>query len=93
MTVQSLDLKSTRYDRLSRSVLIDARSLTVEISHEALEALANKPLSPDQAVQRAIAEARRFALLAMRIPADDGKVHITAGLVASDGRPDAEATQ
>jgi len=90
MAVQQLDLKSARYDRLNRSVLIDGKALTVEISHEALEVLARRQLSAEQAVSRALAEAKRITLLAMRIPADDGKVHITAGLVANDGRPDME---
>ena len=90
MAVQSLDLKTARYDRLSRSVLIDGRALTVEVSHEALEAMARKPLNAEQAVVRAVAEGKRITLLAMRIPADDGKVHITASLVANDGRPDRE---
>lgn len=90
MPVQRLDLKTARYDRLSRSVLIDGRAVTVEVSHEALEAMARRTLDADQAVQRALAESKRITTLMMRVPEDDGKVHITAGLVANDGRLDRE---
>ncbi len=48
--MQRLDLKSLRYDKLGRSVLIDGRKVTVEISHEALEALFNRELTADEAV-------------------------------------------
>ena len=47
MAVQRLDLRSVRYDRLSGSVLFDARNCVVEVSLEALEAL-YKALSDDQ---------------------------------------------
>ena len=93
MSVQRLELKTARYDRLSRSVLIDGRSVVIEVSHEALEAMARRELAPEEAVNRAVSEARRLTMLAMRVPADDGKVHITKSLVLNDGRPDEEPSR
>ena len=78
--MQRLDLKSLRYDRLGKSVLIDGRKIVVEVSHEALEAISNRPLSKDEAIRRAAEEQKRLTRLAEWVPADDGKVMITAGL-------------
>lgn len=85
MSSERLDLKSARYDKLARSVLIDGRGLTVEVSLEALEALARKPLSPHDAVLRAVNEAKRIVTLMKRLPADDGKITITANILLNDG--------
>ena len=85
MATERLDLRSARYDRLARSVLIDGRDVLVEVSLEALEALARKALSPQDAVIRAVAEAKRLTALLKRLPPDDGKVTITASILMNDG--------
>lgn len=90
MALQRLDLRSARYDRLAGSVLIDARKCVVEISHDALEALARRPLKPDEAVLKAAEEGKRLARLATRLPADDGKIIVTRAIMLSDGQFGAE---
>ncbi|HSO47222.1 MAG TPA: hypothetical protein VLQ68_04735 [Rhizobiaceae bacterium] len=85
MAGERLDIKSARYDRLARSVLIDGRGVTVEIALEALEALAKRKLSPDQAVARAVGEAKRIMMLVKRLPPDDGKITVTTGILMNDG--------
>jgi 16S rRNA G527 N7-methylase RsmG len=82
---ERLDLKSARYDSLARSVVIDGRGVTVEIALEALEALAKRKLSPDQAVARALGESKRIIALVKRLPPDDGKITITTGILMNDG--------
>ena len=86
MPLQRLDIKSARFDALSGSVLIDGRNAVIEVSLEALEMLAKSALTPERAVQRAIIEVKRLTQLASRLPADDGKIIITANLLANDGR-------
>ena len=71
MASERLDLRSARYDRLARSVMIDGRGVLVEVSLEALEALARKSLSPQDAVNRAVAEGKRLTALLKRLPPDD----------------------
>jgi hypothetical protein len=85
VTAERLDLKSARYDRLARSVLIDGRGLVLEVSLEALEALAKRPLSPQDAVHRAVSEAKRLTQLSKRLPPDDGKVFVSAAMLLNDG--------
>ncbi len=82
---QRLDLKSIRYDALGRSVLIDGRKVTLEVSHEALEALCNRQLSTEEAVLKVAEETKRLTRLAEWVPADDGKIHITTGILMNDG--------
>ena len=86
MALQRLDLRTARYDRLAGSVLIDARKCVVEISHEALETLAKRSLQPEEAVLKAAEEGKRFARLATRLPADDGKIIVTKAIVLNDGQ-------
>ena len=83
--MQRLDLKSLRYDKLGRSVLVDGRRIVVEISHEALEALANRELSEEEAVIKVAEEQKRFTRLAEWLPADDGKILITTNMLMNDG--------
>lgn len=83
--MQRLDLKSLRYDKLGRSVLIDGRKVVVEISHEALEALSNRKLTADEAVIKVAEEQKRLTRLAEWVPADDGKIHITTNMLMNDG--------
>ncbi|MEM7464256.1 MAG: hypothetical protein AAF362_16410 [Pseudomonadota bacterium] len=85
MPIERLDLRTVRYDQFSGSVQIDARKSVVEISLEALELLNNRSLTPEEAVVKAVAEAKLFTRLASRLPADDGKIHITARIVENDG--------
>lgn len=85
MAVQRLDLRSVRYDRLSGSVLFDARNCVVEVSLEALEALYKRKFDPEEAIVFAVREAKRLTVLAGRIPADDGKIHITTNMLLNDG--------
>lgn len=84
--MQRLDPKTLRYDRLGKSVLIDGRSVVLEIAHEALEALSNRPLSEEEAIRKVAEEQKRLTRLADWLPADDGKIHITAALLLSDGQ-------
>ena len=84
--MQRLDLKTLRYDRMGQSVLIDGRKVVVEIAHEALEALTNRELSEDDAMRKVVEEQKRLTRLAEWLPADDGKIHITANLLMNDGR-------
>ena len=83
--MQRLDLKSLRYDKLGRSVLIDGRKVVVEVSHEALEALSNSELTADEAVIKVAEEQKRLTRLAEWVPADDGKIHITTNMLMNDG--------
>ena len=84
--MQRLDLKTLRYDDLGKSVLIDGRGVTLEVSHEALEAFKNRPLDPDMAIRLVAEETKRLTKLAEWIPADDGKIHITTNMLMNDGR-------
>lgn len=84
--MQRLDLRSLRYDRLGRSVLIDGRKVVLEISHEALEALSNRELSEDEAIRKVADEQKRLTRLAEWVPADDGKIQITTNMLMNDGR-------
>ena len=88
--MQRLDLKSLRYDRLGRAVLINGRKIVLEISHEALEAISNRSLTEDEAIRKAADEQKRLTRLAEWVPADDGKIMITANLLLSDGRYETE---
>ena len=91
--MQRLDLKSLRYDKLGRSVLIDGRAVVLEISHEALEALTNRQLTVEEAMRKVAEEQKRLTRLAEWLPADDGKINITTNLLMSDGRFDNEETE
>jgi hypothetical protein len=93
VAIQRLDIKSARYDSLSGSVLIDGRDCVVEISHEALEELQRGPLTPEGAVSKVVSEVKRLSRLATRLPADDGKIHITRQILINDGaHPRAEGS-
>ena len=84
--MQRLDLRSLRYDRLGKSVLIDGRKVTLEISHEALETLSNRELSEEEAIRKVADEQKRLTRLAEWIPADDGKIQITTNMLMNDGK-------
>jgi len=83
--MQRLDIKSVRYSKFGRSVLINGRGVTLEISQEALETLYNRRLSSEEAVLKVIEETKRFTQLAERVPADDGKIQITTNILMNDG--------
>jgi len=83
--MQRLNLKSIRYDHLGRSVLVDARNATVEITHEAIEALANRNLDADAAILQVAQERKRITKLAEILPADDGRIRITQGAMETGG--------
>lgn len=83
--MQRLDLRTLRYDKLGRSVLIDGRAVVVEISHEALETLSNKKLSSSEAIAHVASETKRLTRLAEWLPADDGKIVITTHMLMNDG--------
>ena len=85
MAVQRLDLRSVRYDRLSGSVLIDARNCVVEVPLDALEALNRRRLQPQEAVTKAVEAAKRLTTLANRLPPDDGKITITRSILMGEG--------
>ena len=83
--MQRLDLKSLRYDRFGKSVLIEGRKVLLEIPHEALEAMTNRALDEREAVEKVVEEQKRFTRLAEIIPADDGKINITTHMLLNDG--------
>ncbi len=85
MPIERLDLRTVRYDQFSGSVQIDARKSVIEISQDALELLSNRSLTPEEAIVKAVAEAKLITKLASQLPADDGKIHITARIVENDG--------
>ena len=89
--MQRLDLRSLRYDRLGKSVLIDGRKVTLEISHEALETLSNRELSEEEAIRKVADEQKRLTRLAEWIPADDGKIQITTNMLMNDGKFEIES--
>ncbi|MEM9279228.1 MAG: hypothetical protein AAGA76_11695 [Pseudomonadota bacterium] len=84
--MQRLDLKTLRYDKLGKSVLIDGRAVVLEISHEALEALTNRELTEDEAIRKVADEQKRLTRLAEWLPADDGKINITTTMLLNGGR-------
>ena len=83
--MQRLDLKSLRYDRFGKSVLVNGRKVVVEISHDALEAMTNRQLDEQEALNKVVEEQIRFTRLAEIIPADDGKINITTNMLLNDG--------
>lgn len=85
MALQRFDIKSVRYDRLSESVLFNGRNCVVEITHGALECIAKRSMAPEEAVGAAVGEVKRLTRLASMLPADDGKIHITANIVMTNG--------
>ena len=84
-SMQRLDLKSLRYDKLDKAVLIDGRKVTLSVSHEALAALSNRELDEKQALLKVAEEQKRLTRLAEWIPADDGKIHITTNMLMNNG--------
>lgn len=85
MPTERLDLRSARFDRFANSVLIDGRRVVVEVTKEALEALYKRDLEPDEALRLAVEETKRLTRLATRLPADDGKIVVTTGILMNDG--------
>ena len=83
--MQRLDLKTLRYDHFGQSVIVEGRAVSLEISHEALEAMADRPLSVEEATLKVAEEQKRLTRLAERIPADDGKIIITTNMLLRDG--------
>lgn len=84
--LERLDFKTTRYDKLADSVLIDGKKAIVEISRDAFEALYRREFTGEEVIIKAVEEAKRLNHLANVIPADDGKIHITAALMLGDGQ-------
>jgi hypothetical protein len=84
--LQRLDIKTVRYDRLSDEVLMDGRKIVLAVTKDALEALYNREMDPDEAILRAVDEAKRLTRLAEIVPADDGRVLITKDRLMNDGQ-------
>ena len=84
--LERLDFKTTRFDKLAHTILIDGKISVVEISLEALNALFKRELTGQEAIIKAVEEANRLNHLANLIPADDGKIHITTALMMGDGQ-------
>ena len=87
--LERLDFKTTRFDKLADTILIDGKKAIVEISREAFEALYRRDLDGEEAIIKAVEEAKRLNHLVNVIPADDGKIHITTALMLGDGQFDA----
>ena len=83
--LQRLDLKTVRYDRFTDSVLMDGRKIVLAVTRDALEALYNRELAPEDAILKAVDEQKRLTRLAEIIPADDGRVLITKDRLLNDG--------
>ena len=84
--LERLDFKTVRFDKLADTILIDGKKATVEISRDAFEALYRRNLTSDEALVKAVEEAKRLNHLVNLIPADDGKIHITAALMLGEGQ-------
>jgi hypothetical protein len=84
--LERLDFKTVRFDKLADSVLIDGKKATVEISREAFEVLYKRNFTSEEVLIKAVEESKRLNHLANTIPADDGKIHITAALMLQDGQ-------
>ncbi len=84
--IERLDFKTTRFDPVADSILIEGRQSVVEISRDAFEALFKREFTADELVLKAVEEAKRLNHLANVIPADDGKINITAALLIGDGQ-------
>jgi len=86
MPTQRLDIKTVRYDKLSDEVLFDGRKIVLAVTRDALETLYNRELNPDEAILRAVDEAKRLTRLAEIVPADDGRVLITRDRLINNGQ-------
>ena len=86
--LERLNFKTVRFDRLADTILINGKKSVVEISKEAFEVLARKELSGEEAIIKAVEEAKRLNHLANIIPPDDGKIQITAALMLGNGQFD-----
>ena len=84
--VQRLDLRTVRYDKMSDAVLFDGRKIVLVVTLDALEALYNRPLLPQEALLKAVEEVKRLTRLADIVPADDGRVIITKNMLLNDGQ-------
>ena len=84
--LERLDFKTVRFDNLADAVLIDGRKSTVEISRDAFQALYKREFTGPEVLIKAVEEAKRLNYLANMIPADDGKIHITAALMLGEGQ-------
>ncbi|MBL1406897.1 MAG: hypothetical protein COC17_04595 [Hyphomicrobiales bacterium] len=83
--MQRLDLKTVRYERMTDAVLFDGRKIVLAVTRDALEALFNIELSPDEALLKAVDEVKRLTVLADVIPADDGRITVTKDMLLNDG--------
>ncbi len=84
--VQRLDLKTVRYDKMSDAVLFDGRKIVLAVTLDALEALYNRPLQPQEALLKAVDEIKRLTRLADIVPADDGRIIITKAMLLNGGQ-------
>jgi len=84
--IQRLDIKTVRYDKLSDTVLLDGRKIVLAVTRDALEALYGRELDPDEAILRAVDEAKRLTRLAEILPADDGRVLVTRDRLLNNGK-------
>ncbi|MFK7902320.1 MAG: hypothetical protein AB8B49_05700 [Nitratireductor sp.] len=83
---QRLDIKTVRFEPMTDSVLFDGRKIVLAVTKDALEALFNIELSPQEAVYKAIEEEKRLTKLADIIPADDGRVTVTKNMLLNEGQ-------
>ena len=86
MMVQRLDIRTARFDRMSDAVLMDGRKIVLAVTRDALEALYSRDFTPEEAVIKAVEEAKRLTILADIVPADDGRVLITRDMLLSNGQ-------
>ncbi|MGB7287100.1 MAG: hypothetical protein WBC71_09230 [Salaquimonas sp.] len=86
MAIQRLDIKTVRYDKLSDMVLMDGRKIVLAVTRDALEALYNRELDPEEAILKAVEEQKRLTRLAEIIPVDDGRVLITKDRLLNNGQ-------
>lgn len=65
---------------------MDGRNIVLAVTRDALEALYGRELEPDEAVLKAVDEAKRLTRLAEILPADDGRVLVTKDRLLNDGK-------
>lgn len=84
--LERLNFKTVRFDKLADAILVDGRKAVVEVPRAALEALYKTQFSDEEIILKAVQEKKRLNYLANKIPADDGKIHITTALMLGDGQ-------
>lgn len=84
--LQRLNLKTVRFDRMSDAVLMDGRKIVLAVTRDALEALYQRELDPEEAILMAVEAEKRLTRLAEILPADDGRILVTKDRLLNNGK-------